>query len=100
MTILPLVRLDDISPMVRPPAFRLQELPGRRNSCQALEYVLYFVCSILPFEEVSSVKYVRKIISWGLSDKLHAILLTLILLTCLVPLYVLTQYAIPFYDGN
>ncbi|MBR4733283.1 MAG: hypothetical protein IK081_10990 [Lachnospiraceae bacterium] len=43
-------------------------------------------------------KYVRKIIAWGLSDKLHAIFLTLILLTCLVPLYVLTQYAIPFYD--
>lgn len=43
-------------------------------------------------------KYVRKIITWGLNEKLHAIFLILILITCLVPLYALTQYAIPFYD--
>ncbi|MBP5670117.1 MAG: hypothetical protein J6X14_07410, partial [Lachnospiraceae bacterium] len=43
-------------------------------------------------------KLVRKILSFGFQEKAYAILLGLILLTCLVPLYGLTRYAIPFYD--
>ncbi|MBQ6093846.1 MAG: hypothetical protein IJL09_00435 [Lachnospiraceae bacterium] len=43
-------------------------------------------------------KLIRKILSFGFQEKAYVVLLGLILLTCLVPLYGLTRYAIPFYD--